>query len=104
MLPEHLLPKQVLAERDMKKGAWRGLGDKVVREFDSVFSAHKQQGKHMKPGAHHAPKVSLLCATQCSPAATHARLEQGVDMGWPLARAACARRVQSTKRTRETSS
>ena len=66
MLPEHLLPKQVLAERDMKKGAWRGLGDKVVREFDSVFSAHKQQGKRMKPNAHHAPKVSLLCATRCA--------------------------------------
>ena len=45
MLPKHMLPKQVLAEHDMKKVAWRGLGDTVVREFDSVFSAHKHTPK-----------------------------------------------------------
>jgi len=55
ILPSHLLPRQVLAEHDLKKGAWgHGISDQVVREFDSVFSPH-----HQRKGSSKVARVPL---------------------------------------------
>jgi len=41
---------QELAAHDLKKGAWRGISDQVVREFDHVFSPqHKKKAGGLKP-------------------------------------------------------
>jgi len=53
---------QLLAERGLKKRAWRGIGDQVVREFDSVFSAKGKKGAapQAQRGGKRAVKVCSL--------------------------------------------
>ena len=66
MSPAQLLPNQLLAQRNMKKAAWRGISDQVVREFDSVFTKHDTKGKSKSKvakiplGSRHAVKVPVL--------------------------------------------
>lgn len=64
--PIHLLPKEVLASRDMKKMAWRGIADKVVKEFDSVFGG---SGSSKKAGK--VPKISLGLRKPHTKGSTH---------------------------------
>jgi hypothetical protein len=64
--PIHLLPKEVLASRDMKKMAWRGIADKVVKEFDSVFGGSGSSKK-----AHKVPKISLGLRKPHTKGSTH---------------------------------